>query len=83
MHPNRDRFSVALVPHDSGAGREDLLSLQDCLGVRKRSDALHAVFHRDPDGSAALLRNELGIADARCRKVNLEEMFIELMGGQG
>jgi ABC-2 type transport system ATP-binding protein len=78
----REGFSVALVPHEHRASKTDVAGLDGCLGVRDRSDALHAVFRRDPEESKALLESALGITDARCRTVALEEMFIELAGGQ-
>lgn len=78
----REGFSIALVPHDHGATRSDLIGLEGCLGVRHRSEALHAVFRKSPGESKALLESTLGIADAHCRSVALEEMFIELAGGQ-
>ena len=47
-----------------------------------RSDALHAVFALAPGGSSALIRERLGVSGVDCRTVGLEEMFIELAGGQ-
>ncbi len=78
----REGFSIALIPHDHGATRTDLIALEGCLGVRDRSEALHAVFRKSPEESKALLESELNIAGAHCRSVALEEMFIELAGGQ-
>ncbi len=78
----RESFSVALIPYHTGVSRRDVVSLGPCLGVRERSDALHAVFQLDPEHSRDVLERELGAADAHCRTVNLEEMFIELVGGQ-
>ena len=77
----REEYSVALVPRAS-ARREELLKLDGCLGVRERSDALHAVFQLDPEEAGRLLAQKLGVSSAHHRSVNLEEMFIELVGGQ-
>jgi len=77
----REGFSVALVPQESTT-RNDLLALHGCLGVRQRADSLHAVFQLDPGSTSSLLADKLAIADARCRNVNLEEMFVELAGSQ-
>ncbi len=77
----QEGFSVALVPHGEAASRENLMGLEGCLGVRKRSDAMHAVFRLDPDQACARIARDLGIQGARCRTVALEEMFIELVGG--
>jgi ABC-2 type transport system ATP-binding protein len=78
----RENHCVALVPRGAGASREDLLAIEGCLGVRERSDALHAVFALDPVRTCGLVERELGITGANCRNVGLEEMFIELVGGQ-
>ena len=78
----REEHTVALVPHGAPVDRERLLALEGCLGVRERSGALHAVFALPPDRAQALLAGKLGVADAHCRTVDLEEMFIELVGGQ-
>jgi hypothetical protein len=40
------------------------------------------VFQLDPESASSLLTDKLTISGARCRTVNLEEMFIELAGGQ-
>jgi ABC-2 type transport system ATP-binding protein len=78
----REQHCVALVPRGATVSRDALLRLAACRGVRERSDALHAVFALAPSGAAALLERELGVIGARCRAVDLEEMFIELVGGQ-
>ncbi len=78
----RENHSVALVPYSEKASRTTVLGLEGCLGVRDRVDALHAVFHLPPDASERMLATRLGIKGARCRSVALEEMFVELVGGQ-
>jgi len=78
----RESFSLALVPHDQAVSRDSLLGLSGCLGVRRRSDALHVVFRHEPALARELLARKLGIVQAPCRTVALEEMFIELVGGQ-
>jgi ABC-2 type transport system ATP-binding protein len=77
-----EKHSLALVPCGPGATRDTLLSLEGCLAVRERSDALHAVFRFAPERTRVLLERQLGLADVRCRNIALEEMFIELVGGQ-
>ena len=83
MDSLQEDYSLALIPHENGELRERLLSLDGCLGVRKRSDAWHAVFSHDPSRTQQVLESSLGVADARCQAIPLEEMFIELAGGQG
>jgi ABC-2 type transport system ATP-binding protein len=78
----REAHCVALIPPDARISREALLRLAACRGVRERSDALHAVFALAPADAQALIERELAVTRARCRAVDLEEMFIELVGGQ-
>lgn len=79
----RESYSLALVRPDSDVTRDRLLELAGCLGVRDRRESLHAVFELEPDRAAALIQAELGVPDSRCSRIGLEEMFIELAGGQG
>jgi hypothetical protein len=43
---------------------------------------VHAVFRLDPDDACALITSKLGVPDAVCRTAGLEEMFIEIAGGE-
>ncbi len=79
----REAFSVALVPGGAGADRSRVRALPGCLGVRDRSDALHAVFRLGPREAGEVIEQRLGVRGSKCRSVGLEEMFIELVGGQG
>ena len=79
----RENYSLALVQSNGQVSRGDLLNLEPCVGVRDRADGLHAVFEMEPDGVAELLHLQLDLADAHCTRIALEEMFIELAGGQG
>jgi ABC-2 type transport system ATP-binding protein len=78
----REEHAVALVRHDPRTSRERLLALEGCLAVRDRDDALHAVFALSPEKAQSLLERELGPGESRCVSTALEEMFIELVGGQ-
>jgi len=79
----RESYSLALLPQNGQVSRNRLLDLEGCLGVRDRPDALHAVFEMEPERVEALLHREIGLGDVRCTRIALEEMFIELAGGQG
>jgi ABC-2 type transport system ATP-binding protein len=79
----RENYSLALVQPNGTVSREQLLALDDCLGVRTRANALHAVFELEPARVEELLGREMGLDDIRCTRIALEEMFIELAGGQG
>jgi ABC-2 type transport system ATP-binding protein len=78
----REQHCVALIPHGPRVSRDVVLRLAACRGVRERTDALHAVFALAPSETQALIERELALTGARCRAVDLEEMFIELVGGQ-
>jgi ABC-2 type transport system ATP-binding protein len=77
----REAHSLALVPHEAEVTRDRLLALDDCVGVRQRSDAMHAILRLDPDRASSMLGNELGVSEVRCTRIGLEEMFVELVGG--
>lgn len=77
-----ESFSIALVPHRPQGTSDALLALPECLGVRVRTDAVHAVFRLEPEDSCALIASRLGVTDALCRTAGLEEMFIEIAGGE-
>ena len=78
----RERHSLALIPSNPALSRERLLELKGCLGARERSGAWHAVFESSPEEVEASLARELSVSQARCTRIGLEEMFIELVGGQ-
>jgi ABC-2 type transport system ATP-binding protein len=78
----RERYALAQVPQREGVTRETLLALSGCLALRKRAGAWHALFALDTEHAEALLQEELGAVGARCRTVGLEELYIELLGGQ-
>jgi len=78
----REAHTLAVVPGGSGVTSDRVRAIEGCLGVRGRSDGLHAVFALPPEEACGRVRKELG-AEASCRSIALEDMFIELAGGQG
>jgi ABC-2 type transport system ATP-binding protein len=82
MDELHESFSIALVPHRTQGTSDALLALPECLGVRSRTDAVHAVFRLDPEDAGRLIAERLGVPDALCRTAGLEEMFIEIAGGE-
>ena len=77
----REEHCLALVPDDAGVSADRLAGAENCIGMRRRHDALHAVFRLDPPTCSSYLASEFALTDARCTTVGLEEMFIELTGG--
>jgi len=78
----REQFCLAMLPRRNGLDRARLAALDGCLGVRERPEGYRVVMHLGAPMAAAVLQRELGIADASCRAIPLEDMFIELAGGQ-
>jgi ABC-2 type transport system ATP-binding protein len=77
-----ESFSIALVPHRPQGTSDALLALPECLGVRVRTDAVHAVFRLDPDEARSRITDKLAVDGLHCRTAGLEEMFIEIAGGE-
>ncbi len=78
----REQHCVAIVPRAPGLEQSAIARLPQCLRVRTVGNAFHAVFRGQPDMVRWQLRDALGVADARCERVPLEELFVELVGGE-
>ena len=78
----REGYCLAMVPREGEVSLDRLLSIDGCVGGRVRSEAVRAVFRLDPGACEALLDRELGVDGVRCATVGLEEIFIELAGGE-
>ena len=76
----REGYCLALVPNSGDGTRDRIEQAETFVGGRSRPEALHAIFRLSPEHCQAYLARELGIEGARCTKVPLEEMFIDLMG---
>ncbi len=78
----REGYSLALVPDlgdDTGAR---LLAVKGCLCVRRHDGGWRAVFECAPEACRDGLQRKLEGVTVHCAAVGLEEMFIELVGGQ-
>ena len=78
----REAFCLALIPRGNGNRAGRLRELEDCLNARDREDGIHAVFRLDPARCRSVLESKMGIGDAHCISVALEDMFVELAGGE-
>ena len=69
-----------VVTGDAAAAAERLAAVDGCLRVRRHLGRAHAVFA----GAAGLVRAKIEAAgiDANCLQVPLEELFVELLGGE-
>jgi len=77
----REEHCLAMVPGPPAATAERLTALPACIGTRRRDQATHAVFRLPPAACRDLLQRELGLENIPCTTIGLEEMFIELAGG--
>jgi len=82
LHELQEGFSLAMVPRTNGMDRERILRLPHCVGVRERPAAFHAILRVAPVEARIEVERGLGVPDARCQAVALEDMFVELAGGR-
>jgi ABC-2 type transport system ATP-binding protein len=77
----REEVCLALVPRASDPEAAGIERTPGFLGVRKVFDDWHAVFNGTPDSVGRDLRQSLGVNGIVCVTVPLEDLFIELVGG--
>jgi ABC-2 type transport system ATP-binding protein len=77
----RDAVCVAVMPKDAVPFVGDLEATQGCLGVRPFDDDWHAVFRGAPESVRAELAARYG-EPVRCNGLDLEDLFVELVGGK-
>jgi ABC-2 type transport system ATP-binding protein len=77
----RDEVRMAMIPREWVPDGTAIERLPGCLGVRMVRDEWHAIFEGNEDAVRAELGSALGIRDLRCVGLPLEELFIELVGG--
>lgn len=76
----REEFCLALLPREGVDPHA--LRRRACLSVRSRGEELRAVLELSPQQGRDFLQHELGIVNARCTSLALEDMFVELVGGE-
>jgi len=74
----RESYSLALIPVN-GTPPEAIRDLEGCVRLRRKASLWHAVFARAPHETRAILEGRLRIADATCRTIPLEDLFVELV----
>jgi len=77
----REGYCLVMIPATTAPDSSVILSHPRCLTVRRRDDAVRAVFELEPDEALRVAAGELDLTDARSMPLNLEDMFIELVGG--
>jgi ABC-2 type transport system ATP-binding protein len=78
----REAYCLAIVPHFPASDRAIVERLPGCVQVRDVSDEWHAVFRGAPAEVHALLVDAIGLTNAQCVSLPLEELFVELVGGR-
>jgi ABC-2 type transport system ATP-binding protein len=78
----REEHCVAIVPRTAATDESALERLPGCLRVRPVYESWHAVFAGAPESVRRQLATDLGITDVQCVRLPLEELFIELVGGE-
>ncbi len=81
----REETCLAIVPRasagDSARIEAQIGRMGGFLGMRVIHDDWHAVFNGAPEAVRQELQTELGVNGIRCAGLPLEELFIELVGG--
>ena len=78
----RENMSIAMIPRVAAPDAAAIERAPGCLRVRQVFDDWHAVVEGAPEEASARLRVSLGIDGIRCVRAPLEELFIELVGGE-
>jgi ABC-2 type transport system ATP-binding protein len=78
----REDLCVAVVPGDAVPDAAVLERMNGCLRVRRVFGDWHAVFQSAPEIARMQVEETLGIDHVRCMSVPLEELFVELVGGE-
>ena len=78
----REDHCVVILPRLRGIERARLEAAPECLRVRNLDSETHAVFQGAPETVRWQLQQSLGLVDVRCERVPLEELFVELVGGE-
>lgn len=78
----REDVCVAMIPGRYGLDAEGIGRIPGCIRVRPVFDDWHAVMEGAPGAVQRRIEAALGIEGVRCVAVPLEELFIELAGGE-
>jgi ABC-2 type transport system ATP-binding protein len=73
----REGCALAVLPAELAPRIEQMPS---CLRVRPQGEVVHAAMAAGPEEAQALLGEHLDLPDVRCNSLNLEDLFVELVG---
>ncbi|MFH0946272.1 MAG: ABC transporter ATP-binding protein [Planctomycetota bacterium] len=74
----RENSVLAILP--AGADASAVAGLPGCVRARTHEGAVRAVFAGSPDAVALQLHDRLGGREVHCQHVQLEDLFVELVG---
>ena len=77
-----EEICIAMVPRASVPDIAAIERIPGCLRVRPVFDTWHAVMEGGPENVRERIENTLGAAGVNCVPASLEELFIELVGGE-
>jgi ABC-2 type transport system ATP-binding protein len=77
----REGYCLVMMPADEITSPESVLRHPHCLSVRLRDGVVRGVFEMEPDVAQRSVETQLNVTGARAVPLNLEDMFIELVGG--
>lgn len=78
----REDVCVAMMPRGAAPDAAAIERVPGCLRARPVFDDWHAVFQGAPDTVQRNVSAALGVSGIRCVRVPLEELFIEMVGGE-
>ena len=78
----REDFCVAMIPRSALRDVAALERAPACLRVRASHDSWHAVFDRPLEVVTAELPALLGLDSVHCVRMPLEDLFVEMVGGE-
>ncbi len=78
----REDFCVAMIPRGALRDPSALERAPGCLRVRASQDSWHAVFEKPPEVVTAELAALVGVEGVHCVRMPLEDLFVEMVGGQ-
>jgi ABC-2 type transport system ATP-binding protein len=78
----REDHCVAMIPRTLVTDHTALERMAGCIRVRPVFDEWHAIFQDTPERVQWQFRESLGIDGVRCVSVPLEELFVEMVGGE-
>jgi ABC-2 type transport system ATP-binding protein len=73
---------IAMLPRTAAADVAAIERIAGCLRVRLVFDTWHAVVRGTPESAKQRIETALNITGVNCAAVPLEELFIELVGGE-